>query len=75
MAVRIPFINKDMKRIDDNLNIAFFMQDSETERNLKSAVFIGETYLPWTKLLEKPGAWDMLGAALFDPNNLCPVKV
>ncbi len=51
------------------------MQSSSTEIDLKQAIFIGETYLPWAKLLQKPGTWDVLGAALFDPNGKCPKPV
>jgi hypothetical protein len=39
---------------------------------LKNAVFIGETSLPWGNLLATPDKWEVLGAALFDPNNRCP---
>lgn len=75
-AVRLEFINKDKKLIDDVLNISFFMQTSETDIDFKNSVFVGEVFFPWKDLLSKPAAYQILaGAALVDSGNKCLKKV
>lgn len=56
-AISIPFINKDKNKISETIQIAFYMQDSETVKQTENAVFVGETYLPWKQTLERNGEW------------------
>jgi hypothetical protein len=73
-AVRIPFIKQDKFKIDEFIQIVFYLQSGAATVTPGDAVFMGECQLSWYSALDRPnGEWVTSLVPLTDPVGRSPL--